>query len=621
MSKEEEKNIVPTSPTSGVYTPLPGVEIIAKTDIGKRREENQDNFVLIEKAKFKLLVVADGMGGARGGAVASSMAVLTMKEQFKGVADISPQRLVHAIAVANSRIYDESIDKPRLAGMGTTIVCLAVTESSILVAHVGDSRAYRVRDGVMQKLTDDHTLVNELLRTGAITADQAEHHPVSHMLTRSLGTGAEIDIDCRELKEPPRKGDKFILMSDGLYNLVTRQEIFKELSKEQQLDSCVGTLIDLANERGGTDNITIVAAALESPFPQPTESEKLDEIKDLADEIREPSRSSEPAPSVHFGISSNSSNWGEKTKGLGSYRVPLIPVLIIFLAAFAWGVKLSLMREPLGNASVIDITETGINYSHNTTVKEQDVSAEAVSQAQSPDPSRLRKALIEVMLKELHIQKDLLTQSTAVNADRVARQLSERKVKNVAQRDEINSNKERATRKLAAWYSRKKRLETIDPINLAREISGISDSVKIKREAFEEVTWRYFKEAEALRYNPADDSAKERVSKILAQRRSAMEALALEVRRVIETMIAEAEHDLSSLTELEDLLAQDELAVKQEEQLLLLLKSQDANAIASKKQELESQINNLAEQLTITGQKNQEVDELSGPLFQDRSGQ
>jgi serine/threonine protein phosphatase PrpC len=621
MAQEEEKNIVPVSPTSGVYTPLAGVEVVAKTDIGKRREENQDNFVLIEKANFKLLVVADGMGGARGGAVASSMAVLTMKEQFKGVADISPQRLVHAIAVANSRIYDESIDKPKLAGMGTTIVCLAVTESSILVAHVGDSRAYRVRNGVMQKLTDDHTLVNELLRTGAITSDQAEHHPVSHMLTRSLGTGAEIDIDCRELKESPRKGDKFILMSDGLYNLVARQEIFKELSKDQKLDTCVGTLIDLANERGGTDNITIVAAVLDTPFPVPTESEKLEEIKDLADEIREPNRSAEPAPSVHFGISSNSNNWGITTKGIGSYRVPLIPVLIIFLAAFAWGVKLSLMREPKDNVSVIDITERGVNYAHHPSAKHQDDTQDALTQAQSPDPSRLRKALLEVMLKEVNIQKDLLTQSTKVNVERVAKQLAERKVKNISKREEIYSDKERATRKLTAWYSRKKRLETIDPINLAREISGISDSVKVKREAFEEVTWRYFKEAEALRYNPSDDTVKDRVSKILAQRRSAMETLGLEVRKVIENMIAEAEHELASLTEFEDLIAQDELAVRQQEQLLLLLKSDDANAIASKRQELESQIKNLTEQFSIAGQKNQEVDELSGPLFQDRSGQ
>lgn len=620
MAKGEEKTVPKSGAHSGTYTPLAGVDIAARTDIGRRREENQDNFVLIEKEKYKLLVVADGMGGARGGAVAASMAVLTMQEQFKGVREISVQKLNHAIAVANSRIYDESNDKPKLAGMGTTIVCVAITKDSIFVAHVGDSRAYRLRDGIMQKLTDDHTLVNELLRTGAITADQAEHHPVSHMLTRSLGTGAEIDIDCRELKEPPRKGDKFILMSDGLYNLVTRQEIFKELSKARPLTECVDNLIDLANERGGTDNITIVTAALDEPFDAAPPEEKLEADIEKTEEIREPVQSSEPAPSVHFGISNTAAHWPKKASGISSYRVPLIPVIIIFLAAFGWGVKLSLLREHQNPLDIRDVTEDlhPLTAAESRTV--QQIDSHHDDAIPLTDVSRPRRMIHEEGLIELKRQKELLTLTSASAQEKIKKSIEERKAKNAVQREEILQNKERATRKLAAWYSRKKRLETTEAINLAREISAIADSVKAKREAFEEVTWRYFKEAEALRYNPGDASVKERVAQILTERRAAFDAVGVEVKNTIDTMILEAEHDLASLTEKEDLLSQDDSALIEEERILALLQTNDTAALTRKAQEIDMLIQDSSEQLKILNQKNQEFDELSA-VFPKRSAQ
>lgn len=245
---------------------LTSIRYSAGTDIGKRREENQDSFGVIEKDDYKLYVVADGMGGVKGGALASSLAIETFKKEIDSAGSINEIVLAEAVSSANDAVYSRGCEEPGLTGMGTTFVGLCFIDDEMLIMNVGDSRAYRLRYGKYEQLTEDHTLVSELLKNGAITSEQVDNHPVSHMLTRSLGPAESIQVDCFAAPEIPQAGDLYLLCSDGLYNMVSDDEMAKALSDES-IDESLQSLIDLANERGGTDNITIILVQVEGDAP------------------------------------------------------------------------------------------------------------------------------------------------------------------------------------------------------------------------------------------------------------------------------------------------------------------------------------------------------------------
>lgn len=227
------------------------------SDIGLRRNENQDAYGIAHTAATSLFVVADGMGGARGGATASAMAVhVIINHAIKPNGLITRPSLKEAIEKANASIYRRSKDDEDLAGMGTTVVALAFVNECVIVAHVGDSRIYRLRAGEIAQLTHDHTLVQELVDSGAIPKEEAENHPIAHMLTRSLGPTPHVEVEITALPDPVEEGDRFLLCSDGLYNLVTEEEIGQHL-RDYTPDEAVQKLIKLALERGGTDNVTV----------------------------------------------------------------------------------------------------------------------------------------------------------------------------------------------------------------------------------------------------------------------------------------------------------------------------------------------------------------------------
>lgn len=229
------------------------------SDIGLRRNENQDAYGIAHTAGTSLFVVADGMGGARGGATASAMAIhVIINNAIKQNGLITRPSLKDAIEKANAAIYRRSKDDEDLSGMGTTVVALAFVNECAIVAHVGDSRIYRFRDGEIVQLTHDHTLVQELVDSGAIPKEEAENHPIAHMLTRSLGPTPHVEVEIQALPDPTQRGDRFLLCSDGLYNLVTEAEIGEHL-REFTPAEVVEKLIKLALERGGTDNVTIEA--------------------------------------------------------------------------------------------------------------------------------------------------------------------------------------------------------------------------------------------------------------------------------------------------------------------------------------------------------------------------
>ena len=253
----------PAEPTSGALV----VRVAQLSDVGRVRSENQDYSILsapadeVDRNKGRLMVVADGMGGHRGGATASRMAATIAKDEYYRDRDTDiVASLTRALERANARIFAESQINPELRGMGTTCSALVVRGSEGYFAHVGDSRIYLVRDEAISQLTDDHSLVASMVREGLLTPQEAEVHPRRNVLQRSMGVGQAVEIDASPTFEV-RLGDTFILCSDGLHGLVKSDEILT-ISKVG-IEDAARELVRLAMERGAPDNVTVVVARAE----------------------------------------------------------------------------------------------------------------------------------------------------------------------------------------------------------------------------------------------------------------------------------------------------------------------------------------------------------------------
>ena len=241
-----------------------GIETASLTDVGMRRASNQDAFGgLVAASGARLLIVADGMGGHAGGATASRVAIETIEEVVGRSTDAPETVLRMALEAANRRVHEEAQKDASLSGMGTTGVALLFQpDGSAWVAHVGDSRAYRLRDGSLEQLTPDHSLVAELERRGMITAEEAQVHPRRNEVLRSIGVEPEVDVDVAQVDARP--GDQYLLCSDGLSGVVRDEEIAAELLRAPP-EVAARRLVDAANERGGPDNITVQIARVPDP--------------------------------------------------------------------------------------------------------------------------------------------------------------------------------------------------------------------------------------------------------------------------------------------------------------------------------------------------------------------
>jgi serine/threonine protein phosphatase PrpC len=241
------------------------VQAVLKTDVGKVRSENQDFGTLTtpwEEAKShaggRLLIVADGMGGHRGGATASRLATETVKAQYLA----SPSEdvalaLGEALARANANVYAQSMTNPDLRGMGTTTSALVIRGNQGWFAHVGDSRIYLVRGDNIQQLTEDHSLVATMVREGLLTSQEAEVHPRRNVLQRSIGVGEDVEIDVRGPMDV-QESDTFILCSDGLHGVVKDEEMTRVA--KLPLRQAANEFVKLALERGAPDNVTVIVA-------------------------------------------------------------------------------------------------------------------------------------------------------------------------------------------------------------------------------------------------------------------------------------------------------------------------------------------------------------------------
>lgn len=238
------------------------------TDVGKKRSRNEDAFLLNDE--LKLYLVADGMGGHSGGEFASRMAAMTIEETIQGLssdpeatvisgvnsddADLG-DRLRYAIEMASSRIYDRAMYDSSLKGMGTTTVATLYHGPYVYVANVGDSRAYLFHANKISQITTDHSLVTEQVQAGVLSATDARSHKFKNIITRSVGYQEEVEIDVK--KHEVHMGDKLLLCSDGLSNMIDDKTIEKIVTEHPLKDAC-RLLIDLANQNGGDDNVTAV---------------------------------------------------------------------------------------------------------------------------------------------------------------------------------------------------------------------------------------------------------------------------------------------------------------------------------------------------------------------------
>jgi protein phosphatase len=220
----------------------------AATDIGQARERNEDSY-LVEPP---LYVVADGMGGHRGGAEASSLAVQVLAE----MPDHDPDHLPDQVRAANRAVFERQAGDRALSGMGTTVTAVIADGSTVELAHVGDSRAYLLRDGQLRQITEDHTLVQRMVRDGEISAEEAHVHPKRSILTRALGIDTDVEVDTQRIEV--LEGDRLLLCSDGLTGMMRDESVREILQTHPEPQDAAEALVDSANRAGGLDNITVV---------------------------------------------------------------------------------------------------------------------------------------------------------------------------------------------------------------------------------------------------------------------------------------------------------------------------------------------------------------------------
>ena len=239
------------------------MEIVAKSDVGKVREMNQDSFYIFDDEEYKLCILADGMGGYKGGEIASKLTVNAVQSfvtnnfiYTEKSTDGLLKLLNDAIEYANMIVYEKSQEDAELKDMGTTIDACLIYNGKLYIGHVGDSRVYRIRKNVIRKITTDHSYVEKLVKEGTITKEEAKSHPKKNMLTKALGCSSFVEPDL--LYKVFQKEDILLMCSDGLTNMVNEEVIYNILTQQKSTDEISKELINSANNMGGYDNITAI---------------------------------------------------------------------------------------------------------------------------------------------------------------------------------------------------------------------------------------------------------------------------------------------------------------------------------------------------------------------------
>ena len=261
MINPEQQGTAGTKEDIRSESPVQGFAVVSRTDVGRVRKSNQDALIL----GCGLAGVADGMGGHNGGEIASGETRDGLLREIRGK---KPDRrlLAETVQKINLEIWERQEKDAALTGMGTTLTLLWPSENEVLVAQVGDSRAYLLRDGTLRQITEDHSLVGDMVRRGVLTEEQAACHPMRNYITRAIGTDDTVEVDL--YSEERRAGDRWLICSDGLYGQMSRS-VLQELVSAENMEEAADRLLQTALDNGGKDNISLVLMTDETGAASP----------------------------------------------------------------------------------------------------------------------------------------------------------------------------------------------------------------------------------------------------------------------------------------------------------------------------------------------------------------
>ena len=624
----------------------------AGTDVGLRREENQDAFGVVQHEAFQGFFVADGMGGVSGGAIASRTAISVLQEKLPALgASISPEALAEIVEGINSSIFEQGTAQPGLAGMGTTLVGAVFTPNGIISLNVGDSRLYRVRGSEIAQLSEDHTLVRELVRSGAISSKDASHHPVSHMLTRSLGPLAEVVVECKVEPEKPLEGDVYILCSDGLYNFVRDGEILDAV-RQNPLDDANQILINLAKRRGGTDNITVIVVSVGdlggrrrgNDYRKARASRSQDAATENDDALSadggapvEPGAVMNP-PRVEEPRDYHAERESRKERKMATQaKRQGIPVPLMVCGAVLFGLVVGDVARRWGAfpdfVAIFEPRSGGRAFGGSSDqggTRLDDLSRElALSRTEGkpkeglPDiarrvsvPSALsgarggrrefqafNKAALESAAAKLESRlKELSEPVSSSSAE--ALKTAERYVTESAQElSEVEAQIDTASRRLSLWFGRKKKAEESEPDLFSpggevERVGAISERVKRKAAEWTEVTYQLQAKQDEFELYPGNEELRRQVDMLKQSRADLQQELREEILWAIDGVLADTYKQLEELKARRDLAAARVSTSQEEVDFLVVLSSPDVGARDELRKRLQGELAEIRDALS-----------------------
>jgi serine/threonine protein phosphatase PrpC len=629
------------SSSSSTSETSPGLDLAllrcaAGTDVGMRRDENQDCFGLIRRADFQAFFIADGMGGAQGGATASRMAIGALQDTLNlPGTHISLDSITSTVRSINRKIYDKGSADPSYAGMGTTLVGLVFTSGATVVLNVGDSRAYRIRHQNIEQISRDHTLLGELISSGTIEADDARGQSVSHMLTRSLGPLPDVEVESRILAELPEIGDIYVLCSDGLTNYVPPEDILA-VARQNPLDDASQILINLANQRGGGDNITVLLIAVGEktprsrkptlPFP-PFDSESaqasdsnVDHPKPLETRVAipQPPPVEEPKDlkAEHKALRARQRVYGGPP--------PAIPTFILLGATLVTGLLIgSVARKAslLGFEKLADIypdyEDPARNkpqarrepFDENTSLaalarqirsEQTNGQDEALSSSGSArKPEQIRASIIRLQ-QQVQALKVSTTNSSPENSQSIRTEVDRLQREYSA----IESSLDVASRAVTLWLSRQVAFEnqTRNGESLAEieQVAAYSTAIKEKLAALSTVSYQYRSKADEVELYPGNSALRSDFETLQAKRDQLRGELQVDVRKALGSILANTYKDYETIKIKRDILWLDLQASKRELEVQAALADSDqtkrADLIRSLEDRLSAEQRELKEQ-------------------------
>ena len=644
-----------TTATEPTLLNISTLRCAAGTDVGMRREENQDSFGVVRHEAFQAFLVADGMGGVKGGAIASRLAISNFEENLPLLgASISPEGITRIVTGINSAIFDQGNAQPGLAGMGTTIVGLVFTPQGLLSVNVGDSRAYRIRAGAILQLTEDHTLVRELVRSGAISNDQASQHPVSHMLTRSLGPLAEVVVECRREREMPQEGDIYVLCSDGLYNFVSDSEIL-EVVRQNPIDDANQILINLANRRGGADNITVIVVSVgevggrrrgseyrkaragggvdaSSDTATPSTVEAADAGTVVAgEEVIIPPRVEEPKD-----YHAERESLKERKKTIPQHA-PRVPVTLLLFGAVLFGLVVGDVARRWGAfPDFAAFLDSGVpsflsaRGGENSVTRLDDVSKElSLSRSRDgsheglPDIARrvsgessggggrgarrdlmaLNRSALQSAAAKIETHLKTLAAPPSATSDETLKQAQAALAAQNQELSQIETQIDAASRKLSLWFGRKKKAEESqqDIFVLSGEVErvgAVSERVKRKAAEWTEANYRLQAKQDEFELYPNNDGLRREVEALKRTLGQIQEDLRDEIVRAIDGVLADTYRQLEELKARRDILAAQVSTAQEEVEFLQTVASPDIGAREALRQKLERELKDIRDAIS-----------------------